>query len=78
MKIRKDLKFDPNDERLSYIAWKGTTIHRKTMNAIDIDMIPREFVCNTFTFGKGTINKLSKLKKGLDDFDDESDNLDDD
>lgn len=48
------------------------------MNYSEIEMIPREFVNNTFTFGKGTINKLSKLKKVQDDFDDESDNFDDD
>jgi len=48
------------------------------MNESEIEMVPREFVNNVFTFGKGTINKLSKLKKVAEDFDDESDNLEDD
>ena len=47
------------------------------MNESDVGMIPREFVNNTFTFGKGTISKLSKLKKVAEDFDDESDGFED-
>lgn len=77
--FRKDLSVDPTNERLAYITWKGTTIHRKTMNESHIEKIPREFIDNSFTFGKGTINKLSKLNRSLKDFEEEeSDNPEDD
>lgn len=59
--FRKDLNINPDDEKFAFIPWKGTTIYRKTMNKSHIISVPREFVNNTFTFGKGTINKLSKF-----------------
>lgn len=60
---------DPNSDVLTYVPWKGTTIYRKTMNECNIVSIPREFINNTFTFGKGTINKLSKFSHAALDFD---------
>ena len=61
MTFRNDMSIDPNSDVLTYVPWKGTTIYRKTMNECNIISIPREFINNTFTFGKGTINKLSKI-----------------
>jgi len=51
---------DPNDSRLAYIPWKGTHLCRKTMHSSEIKLVPREFVNNVFSLGKGTINKIGK------------------
>jgi len=51
---------DPNDSRLAYIPWKGTHLCRKTMHQSEIKLVPREFVNNVFSLGKGTINRIGK------------------
>lgn len=45
-KFPSNLKIDPNNEDLSYVALKGTTIKRKTMMEPQLEYIPREFANN--------------------------------
>ena len=55
--------FDPNDMNLSYVAWKGTTINRKTMLNLNIQFIPREFAPSEFVLTTDQINSINNLIK---------------
>lgn len=60
-----NLKIDPHNEDLSYVALKGTTIKRKTMLEPKLEYIPREFATNELPINLRGISNLSE-EDGLD------------